>query len=311
MNKRTIGIMLVLGSLLTFVVTATILTYFGVVTGTANVNQSITIDGNGYDVATTWESDLVAGKTLVHKHMLSNNAEKDIDVNIGTYGVASGVVTNNYEILGYYYEEDLDSVAPAKITVIDLGESVAWHIDFDETDPAFNNGHAQVALMIGQDGEIQYQIHSNDGTVSSYPFGTWLFSPYDTTLDSGCAWNGWHTSCYNIPVSDFNSIISIGERDIVDNPDAVYQITVDKGMLDSEEFEWMLYLGGNSGTFLNTAAGWSDNDTSHYYTATIGEKIVNPLNVRLKSDVDILVEHEFDAALAPGTYTLTTEVVPN
>jgi len=143
---------------------------------------------------------------------------------------------------------------PANITVEDLGDKVKWTIDMDENDGDFTNKHAAYALVISHDGvEPAYQIHSNDGTDSTYAFGTHLYSEYD---------NGWHTGDTNTPISwaGMDWVSANGQRDLIDNPDLVYTVTIDKSEL-GDEFYWGLALMGNTSDtkYPDSWGEWSGN----------------------------------------------------
>lgn len=143
---------------------------------------------------------------------------------------------------------------PATITVEDLGDSIKWTIDIDETLALNSNGHHQYGLVISKNGiNPTYQIHSNDGTDANYPWGTHLYSPWGP---SGTGFNGWHTSTTNTPVSSLNWVIATGKRDITENPGGLFTVTIKKTEL-APTFYWGVMTGGNATSYY--PATWAVN----------------------------------------------------
>lgn len=76
------------------------------------------------------------------------------------------------------------------ITVEDLGCYLKWTFDFP-IDGDLGNGNMGYGLVVSLDGiHPEFQIHNNDGTDSSYPWGTHLYSEWGP---EGTGYNGWHT----------------------------------------------------------------------------------------------------------------------
>jgi len=125
------------------------------------------------------------------------------------------------------------------ITVEDLGCALKWTFDFPiDDDPS--NGNMSYGLVISFDGEKpKFQVHNNDGTDSSYPWGTHLYSKYK---------NGWHTSSKNTPVSEIGWISASGERKHNDNSEGIFTVTIDKNKLP-EKIYWAAHFG--AGGFSN------------------------------------------------------------
>jgi len=142
------------------------------------------------------------------------------------------------------------------ITVEDLGCYLKWTFDFP-TDGDSGNGNMGYGLVISLDGvHPKFQVHNNDGTDSSYPWGTHLYSKWGPA-ETG--YNGWHTSNRNTPVSDIGWIEATGTRykdgkddgtgnDPTPNEDGIFTVIIDKNKLKEEIF-WAAHFG---------AGGFSD-----------------------------------------------------
>jgi len=157
------------------------------------------------------------------------------------------VKTQQYDATTYY---------PIKVTVEDIGTAIRWTFDFFayNTTPMQGDGHFAGAVIISFDGSTPaFQIHDNDGTCSAYPWGTWLYSPYDPT---GGGWYGWHTSeaAWNTPVDKLCWVSAEGARDFADNPEGKFVITIDKSKLAST-FYWAVYA--NQFAFYKPNNGYS------------------------------------------------------
>jgi len=301
---------------------AALLSYYGKITTTVNVQQSVLVDGNDYTEPIVDELPELApgGETFLFKHWLHNRASVPAMVMFEEpiyYPELEDdeIVTTYWLPVEYSIEvetPDGTGSIPAVITVEEIDCSVRWTIDMDETTGPFSNGHAAVALIIGVGNDILYQVHSNDGTVQppgTYPWGTWLLSFYDP---SGGGWYGWHSSDpdWNKPVAEYG-IVCTGERDLANNPTLEYTITIPKRLLSCGEFKWAMALMGNtSDTYTPSVYAWSDLDTTNFHTAKVGEEIVDPLVLVPCVDVDFIICHSFAIDITPRTYKITTTIVP-
>jgi len=142
------------------------------------------------------------------------------------------------EIVGDYYS--------VNFTVTDDGPTVTWTFDMIGDKVLEGNGHWGYGLAISLDGEKPaFQIHNNDGTDANYTWGTHLYSPY---------LNGWQSGTTNTPVSELDWVTCTGDRDIADNPNGVFTVTIDKAELGLE-FYWAIWFG--VGGFYNPNNGYS------------------------------------------------------
>ena len=82
-SKIVLGVLSILIAS-TLVVSAGLLSYYGKVETTANVQQSVVIDGHNWDEPITHELDINAGCTEVFKHKILNRACVDASIDITT-----------------------------------------------------------------------------------------------------------------------------------------------------------------------------------------------------------------------------------
>ena len=125
------------------------------------------------------------------------------------------------------------------ITVESTDCQITWTFDFPiDADPG--NGNMGYGLVISTNGvNPDFQVHNNDGTDGTYPWGTHLYSEYD---------NGWHTGDTNTPVSDLDWIECTGKRKHDDNAAGIFTVTIDKCKL-TKTIYWAAHFG--AGGFYN------------------------------------------------------------
>lgn len=336
--QRKVKIALVAGLLavlLASVAYGAVLDFYGRYVVKADVHQSVLLDDlEGVPTIVDEFSGVPGGETFCFKHFLHNVASVQARVRFAT---SYDPPLDDAEIVTTYYLplEFSDSVTtpaadggsiPAEITVEEVDCSIKWTIDMDEVNGPFKNGHAGVGLIIGVGDKILYQVHFNDGTCAAFPWGTPLYSEYDST---GGGWNGWHTSeeAWSTPVSEIDDIDATGDRYLAEgdydgdmpwgpvyhegNPNLVFTITIAKRLLSCKEFKWAMALQGDtSNTYTPSAYQWSDLDTTNFHSAVVGEEIVEPLLLLPCKRVDFIICYSFRIDIKPGLYKITTEVQP-
>jgi predicted ribosomally synthesized peptide with SipW-like signal peptide len=138
------------------------------------------------------------------------------------------------------------------ITVESTDCQITWTFDFPiDEDPS--NGNMGYSLVISNDGaKPEFQVHNNDGTDGTYPWGTHLYSEWGP---AGTGYNGWHTGDTNTPVSDLDWITCTGHRykegktdDPTSNPEGTFTVTIDKCKLTGTIY-WAAHFG--AGGFSN------------------------------------------------------------
>jgi len=310
---KTIPAFLVVSLLSAGLGSAALLTYYGRITGTANVQQSVVFSDNTTTKTYSFNGNVMAGDSYTDLVSIKNRANVPASAKFITTGdEVVGITTTYWKQVGYTDTKttpDGTGTIPATIRVEDLVDSVRWTIDIDETSEYVVNG-GSAALMIGVGDQILYQVHPNDGVCSEYPFQTWLYSEYE---------NGWHTGGVgcgetNTLVEDMSEINTTGAiRDEVNNPLMIYTITISKSKLHPGEFKWAVALfGRTSNTFSPGTFSWGDTNTNNFHTATLGTEIPEDtaFTIGAGETIDFAIVNEFDVALEPDTYTITTDIVP-
>lgn len=267
-----------------FVGAGTMTYFSNLETSTGNVFTAGTIDisidpSGGQDVATmNGDLDLKPSQTGWTKTMITNDGTNPVEIwkhITNVVNVEHG--TNDAELEFYaahpgsdtwlisdWIHYDMNVIKEigfswsgttgeqtVNIDVEDGDGQVTWTIDFPGEapydEPTEGNGQWAVGLIIAMNGDGNgpaYQIHNNDGTDPNYDWGTWLLSPWDTTIPGN--WNGWVSSFINTPVSDLDWVSCTGDRYNENNPDGLFTITIDKCTLP-ENIHWALNLAIGSG----------------------------------------------------------------
>ena len=304
---------------------AAIVQYFGQINVTATANQAVLLDGKNIHEMPILESMVVAGgESECRAHWLKSLTKVPIAVELETTFspslTAEEIGVTYWMVDKYKVIVKTTTSIPADITVEDLGDSIQWTIDMDEVEGPFNNGHAACGLVIGVGNDIVYQVHSNDGTDANYPWGTWLLSYWGP---SGTGWHGWHTSYKNIPITEIDGIDASGDRYLVagsydgympwgpvyheGNPELVFTITINKGLLHCGKFKWAAALmGDTSDTYTPATFAWSDEDTTNFHTATIGTQIIAPIIIQPHERLDFVACYKFAKNISPRDYNIFT-----
>ncbi len=312
-NKKIFGMPIMVLAVVILAVglgTAALLTYYVDIVGDTTVEQSVVFEDETVSKDYAFSSSASAGETYEEMFTLWNRASVPATVELETSCAATatncnGINTHYYSILGF---EDTQNTTTADVDVEDLGTQIKWTIDVNETNPKYANGHASFGLIIG-DINVEYQIHNNDGSDANFPTGTPLVSPYNTTLNSSCAWNGWHSSCVNTEVSTLDWVEVTGDRDLTTNTDGIFTITVDKTKLGSEDFKWVMYLAQDA-EFTDSDFSWAAPSITNMHTANIGAEITGPFTLEPDEKFTFKTEFDFAINLQPDTFNIETQVVP-
>ena len=362
---KTIPVWLLAGLLSVGLGSAALLTYYGTITTSVNVEQSILLDGKDVKTGSLSVSDVIAedapgGEKFCFKHTLTNQMSVAGDVKLETSisGPCAGLGETDCQNLGCTWDGQKcvetgvqpsclesndysfgpqDSVSysgnsPVSVKVEDDGNcQVKFTFDFP-IDQNQGNGNMGYGLIISTNGvHPAFQVHNNDGTCSAFSWGAHLYSEWDPSLPGN--WNGWNTggvNCANTntPVSSMSWITADGHRykdgkpdDTTPNPEGKFVVTIDKCALGVEHIYWAAHFG--SGGFYSPYGGQSTlpagftwtgsgdvNPGTNYLDAQVGKVCSNPLSIASGETEPFCLCYAFDTNIYPGTYTLTTNVVP-
>ena len=133
--NRTKKIVIVLGAILlcATLVSATILTYFGQVNTTANIQQSVLVDGQDYTQPISETIDAIGGTTLYTSHTIYNRAPICGQIKICTTGLTQGA-SLDYYLFPATQTINLVHKNPTNWSIIDDG--ITATISFDTIDPS-------------------------------------------------------------------------------------------------------------------------------------------------------------------------------
>ena len=286
---------------------AALLTYYGTITATVNVQQSILLDSLAWPASQV--TDIISeaapgGETFCFEHYLTNQMSVAGTVNFE--GSCSGMDKNqNYlncdGITKTYYNSfgiksfDLTGDVHGTVTKEDLSESIKWTITITDT-----SGHYGVGLVIGDANKPSYQVWFRE---YEQPYG-WYYQTY--TNDGWCGWGG---SVVALPTE---GITATG-----DQTGQVFTITIPKSKLGGigSSFHWAVQA--RTTLIGKYPAGWDwcdyinqGNINNWAWESTIGNLLTPPVTLQSGETKDFYICYSFAQNIWPGTYTITTGIVP-
>lgn len=302
----------------------TLLVHFGVINTPVNVLQSVLLDDKNIHEMPIEESfDAIGGDSICTYHWLRNRANIPATLQLNSEGYPTGVTVKYLMSLGYAttvetVQVDTLQLYAVNVTVEDVGCAIRWTFDMKGTRELQGNGHWGYGVVIATNGTGNapaFQVHNNDGTDSSYPWGTHLLSFWGP---EGTGFYGWHTSNRNTPVSEVNWVDATGDRYFTDNPEGLFTVTISKCMLGAT-FHWAVWIG--VGGFYNPNNGYSRYPSgftwansacvdSNYAEATVAEEILQttPFTLQPKQLLPFCIDYEFAIDIEPATFTIYTEL---
>jgi len=323
-GKRTAVVAVLMAVLCVGVAYGALLSYYGQITTTVTVEQSVLVDGQTWNNPIVETFTVTGGSIIYTPHWVESKA-KDLPVDITFVPTVEpndgGVEVTYLKPAGYSVEVTTfevssipDQYYSANIKVEDIGSALKWTFDMIGDKQLEGDGHWGIALVISFDGSTpEFQVHNNDGTCGAFPDGTWLCSPYDKT---GGGWYGWHTSeaDWNTEVDSLDWVDATGDRYYTNNPTGTFTITINKEALPAEKFSWAVWVG--VGGFYSPNNGYSsypggfDWTNNAFAEASILEPLTLPLTLAPGQRVDFVIRYLFVPA-AYGDYTITTTVAPS
>jgi len=327
MNKKVL-ITLLVGIMSLVLVNAAIMAYFGQIKTTVDVEQPISFLVNEVDHTGERVSEDVtceAGETCMssNAYKVANDGESGRTVSLITSGNTNGVDVGYYELAEYSLGGlcNIDgSIAPLLITVEEDNDWMVWTFDFP-VENFTGNGNLNVGLIIATEGEGQgpaFQIHNNDGTDSSYDWGTWLMSPWGPTVNDG--WFGWHSGDTNTEVSTLSWVEATGNRN-VPHENGIMEIKILKSKLGAS-FYWAASPTVGSGFWdaydvamqIPGAFSWStpivDMSVSNYHYAELMKELTSSITIPADSFIEFYPQFSVDDMATEGDYVIYTTVNP-
>jgi len=319
MQRKKMLIAVLAIALLVGVVSAATISYFGQIKVTTTVSQAVLVDGQSYPFVIEEDATVAGGESFCRYHWLTSQTSVPVSLKFETYVSpdSNGVTVSYLKSKGY--KVPVTTVAsygiPINVTVEDIGSWIQWTFNFfaHNTSNAEGDGKFAACVIISFDGaKPAFQIHNNDGTCSTFPWGTWLYSPYDLT---GGGWHGWHTSeaAWNTKVEDIWWIDATGNMYYVSNSEGKLTVAIHKTKLDAT-FYWAVYASiAHFSTIPYSISVYPGDFTwgnETFVPATILEEITSPFTLYAGQVLPFYIRYKFDLLIKAGTYDIYSTVKP-
>jgi hypothetical protein len=262
---------------------AALLTYYGTITATANVYQSILLDGKDVNTGSLAVTDVISeaapgGETFCFEHNLKNQMSVSGTVNFasdcskdGYADNCGGITKNYYESVAYSYVHDVGSI---HVTVEDTGDSLKWTY----------TGGTQMSVAINFPSG--FVIHTSDGHCGG---AGWYYS-----IDGGA-------SCQALP--SWATVTGV-------EGDGVKTVSIKKSAL-GDTFKWHGYSVKNLvGVWIGIGPDNGGSWLPKFEATFIGGALTLPVTILSKTTKDFYICYGFAQNIWPGIYTITTNVVP-
>lgn len=331
LNKRTLTITAVA---LLFVGTgsAALLTSFGTVTGTSDVDQALTFVEDGEELteieATYNDSTFVAGNTETTSFQLKNRADQPLEVVFtsqvdGTEATSFGGISTEVDATteaenAYTSSKFVGTQAPSdNLTLADEAE---FRIEYED-------GYAVLTADIPrQVGAEDLQSVSSEDVNSPYTFGN-LAATFDSDADGAADFQITYNGDGGAPgYQEYDGGWS--DADLpggIEHSADPFTLKVPQSMLGGENSQYKVAFqsryGGSINGFDTNNAGISfpvveranvfnyeddyDGDSQKYLDQRVGQVTVDD-----GETMDFELDTHFNVLLEPGTYTVNTDVVP-
>jgi len=266
---------------------ATLLAYYGQITGTFSVQQSVVVD-NGQQVSDSM-SGALGGETFCFEHNLQNFASVPATVNLNNDNADNAVTVSYNGVANGPFATVAQSGVPGDfthgtITVEDLGNSYRWTFTITDSAP-----HYGVGLQISEDGVTPaFQVY-----FAEFGDSQWHYQPW-----TGTGWNGWG----GVDTTTLPAGISATGN----GSGNTFTITIDKSLVGAP------YWASQLRTLLLGVypAGFSWGPT-YAFQSVYGTALSNPITLQSGQTLQFNDCYQFAINTATGTYTITTQVVPS
>ena len=325
-TKKSIKLLMVAATLIiaATLVSAGLLTYFGKMTVTADVKQSVVWDGDGdwhgWDDPIEWKTEVIGGCQFCDKTKIWNRGcvegELDLLVDVWGPGGPAGVTVNNWILPGdltlilenkddnwdpiddeYIIELTYNPCCPdfvwsmeGKVTQVDTKYVLIYYADQPDRFVVWGGAPAMALAYVKSDANGGISASGTaDLLGQSFPIeDDWNIGPdadYHTS-DGYCHAKG--AKIWLIPVADFDGCDKILKGW---NP-ADYMFETDLVVYFDCDFQPVPWIA--KAYFLNDWCG-----------PTVFPYIIGP-----NEKICLVYHYEFDWAIQPGVYTIQTKLVP-
>jgi len=291
--KRTSKIIMVLAVLLvsTTLVSAALLTYFGQVQTTANVEQAVVIsDGTGwknYDqpITHTIPEPAPGGETFCYEQWIWNRASIPVEVSLSTNGYDG--ITTTYSIpKAYSYSKTILGVG---ITVEDTGDWLLWTYTGDGT----TRPTPKMTVAID---------YPNGFAITTFDDGShdgWYYAP-DPDVETSRVRLGDYAG-YNGGTTGYEWVKTTASGNVM-------TVKILKSHL-GDSFKWHGYAN-----FYNAQCWINPIEDGNWHADLFNVNLWQPTTgFTLQSQQQLLFRicYAFDLHIGPGTYILTTTIDAN
>jgi len=280
---------------------AALLTYYGTITATANVYQSILLDGKDINSGSLAVTDLISepapgGESFCFEHNLKNQMSVSGTVNFasdcgkdGNPDNCGGITKTYLENVPYSFSRNFCNFPGSLgVTVEDTGDALKWTYIYAASPTHTPKMTVAINYPIGY-AITTFDDCSHDGWYYAPDGGAEVpFGPY-----SGGSYGGWVTTT------------AVGN---------VLTVEIKKSEL-GDSFHWHGY--GNYNGNQVWIGGGTDSDCCVTYTygypyieVNLKQALTPPVTLQSGETKYFSVCYGFAQAIAPGIYTITTNVVP-
>lgn len=296
-RRGKIGLAVLIAFMFIGVASAGILSHYNTITTTANVRQSILVDGKDVNTPVTDSFDVTGGCTVCKSHWIKNNACIDgtvsLDTTITGPGGSDGV-TVTYMDSVHLENKDPSTWAiiadgmEADVTFGLVGEEFAYMLEATGLQPS-----VEYVLIYYADQQDRFVDWGGDnpgailGTFTADGAGA---ISYSYSLNIGM--NMPHADDWNnAPPADYT-----GGSD-----NYAHKTGAKIWLIPSADYD----AGTKALSAWNPSTYLFETELIRYF-----DNAVNEITIPSGEFIDFEICHDFDIAIIPGTYTITTTVSP-
>lgn len=272
---------------------AALLKYYGTITGTVTVSQGLLVDGKSYDVPIQYShaTTSIEDPTFVSVHYLENKAGVDAEVNLDmlctSLGGCVGITTK-------YYETNLRSG-----TLVLSKKNLDWTIITGDTD-----------VVVTYHTNVETGKFIVDG-ITGLPTGYTLVYYADKKFANDGTRLVTPGQAYQLAIGGDGIAIPYSS-------DGNLKYAADYCAKDGyQHCRGMKLWAIRTADYIDASKTitWNANWQSDYYFETdllgwTNTALTNPVTVSAGTKLDFVIVSDFPMGMVPGTYTITTSVVP-
>jgi len=297
-RRGKIGLAVLVALMFIGVASAALLPYYGKITTTANVSQSVLIDGYDYTNPITNEFDVIGGCSKCFEHTLENQGCSDAPIDIVTTGDVEGISVEYMKRVPYSFDQTVkgwtfgkvqDPTTGIHMVVEEVGNWIQWTYTYPSILQA---ACVNIDYPLAETGK-EICIHNNDGHDPTYAWGEWLYNPDGEQVGSG-----------NTPVSELYWVQAEGER----GTDDTMVVRILKSKINYD-FHWhATYTPVGGPMYVTNFDG--DSNYRVFYDADLWQVLPDSFTLGAGETLDIKICYIFDVAIVPRIYIITSLFQP-